>query len=163
MAKNLQMRIEELNQFTIVGVMTSFRNALHDEYDGMSKIPQVWEELNTRSREIENSSPGFAYGVMLGEEDGFTKYLAGFATADDFTTPTGMEAIAIPAGLWAIFTHYGSLENLQESNRYAYQEWLPNSEYEMRMSPHIEFYSPKSEGNEEEMEMEFWIPIESKR
>ena len=29
----------------------------------------------------------------------------------------------------------------------------------MRMSPHIEFYSPKSEGPETDMEMEFWIPI----
>jgi predicted transcriptional regulator YdeE len=154
------MRIEDLGEIRIVGVLTRFRNALHDEYDGMSAIPEVWQELNTRSEEIENRSPGFAYGVMLGEEEGFTKYLAGFATAIDFTTPKSMKAIAIPAGLWAVFTHYGSLDNLQESNRYAYQEWLPNSEYQMRMSPHIEFYSPKSEGSEENMEMEFWIPIE---
>ena len=160
MRDNPTLRIETLQEFKITGLLTLFRNALHADFDGMTKIPQVWEKLHERENEIENISPGFAYGVMMGEENGLTKYVAGFSTKPDFATPKDMVDILIPEGLWAIFTHHGSLETLQDSNVYAYEEWLPKSEYEMRMSPHIEFYSPKSEGPEAEMEMEFWIPIQ---
>jgi AraC family transcriptional regulator len=162
MRQNPSLRIEELQPFKITGVLTHFTNALKDGFDGMEKIPAVWKKLTERENEIQNISPGFAYGVMLGEENGLTTYVAGFSTSEDFVAPEGMVDVSIPYGLWAIFTHYGSLEKLQDSNRYAYEEWLPSSEYQMRLNPHIEFYSPKSEVIESEMEMEFWIPIEAK-
>ena len=159
MSQNPSLRIETLQPFKVTGILTKFKNALHDEYDGMAKIPAVWQLLTEKADQVENNSPGFAYGVMLGEEDGFTQYVAGFSTNADFLCPPGFIDLSIPSGLWAIFTHRGSLDNLQASNVYAYEEWLPNSGYQMRMSPHIEFYSPKSEGPETDMEMEFWIPI----
>lgn len=117
--------------FTVVGLMYHGKNENNE-------IPQVWDKLNPRYREIENRT-GPAYGVCGDmEENGRFHYLAGFEVTEVTELPAEMEKWTVPEQKYAVFPC--SLKTIQETYRTIFETWLPQSGYVKADGPDFEFY-----------------------
>lgn len=73
--------------------------------------------------------------------------------------PPGMEALLIPAGLYAVFTYKGPASQGQKIYRYIFTAWLPGSGYELDDRPHFALMGPKYKHEDPSSEEEIWIPV----
>lgn len=105
------------------------------------QIPLWWDEF-VHSRDFEKlialsgNHPGaMTGGVMLGVDFGS------------------------PPATWAVFEC--TLDNIRDTYKYIFSEWLPSSGYKHDAVPHIEVYLP--ERPRQKMKCELWIPIIKKK
>lgn len=78
------------------------------------------------------------------------------------TVPEGMETYTLQGGLYAVFLHQGPASAFQKTFGYIFEEWLPNSEYELDDREHFELLGEKYKNNDPDSEEEVWIPIRPK-
>ena len=127
----MEPKIVEKPGFTALGMLYHGKNENNE-------IAQLWQQFNPRIPEIKNIVDG-AFGVCGAmEEDGAFDYLAGFAVSSTDEIPEGMQAWEVAAQKYAIFPC--TLKNIGETYRYAFDVWLPASEYEYAHSPDFEYY-----------------------
>lgn len=72
--------------------------------------------------------------------------------------PTGMDALIIPAGLYAIFSYKGLSTDPSVFN-YIFTEWLPQSTYRLDHRPHFELLGEKYKNGDPNSEEKIFIPI----
>lgn len=153
----MQPKIIQKEGFSVIGL----------EYYGANtdgEIPAMWGELNKRIQEIPNRvNSNTCYGVCspvekLAEEFKFF-YLAGVEVTRTDQIPEGMVAKSVPAAQYAVFSHKGSPDNLDQTYEYIMGTWLPNSGYEQVMSPDFELYDQRFNPESEDSEMFIYIPI----
>lgn len=77
----------------------------------------------------------------------------------DSRLPQGMVAQEIPAGLWAVFTHRGSVDRLDESYQHIWGSWLPRSGYIPAEAPDYEVYDSRYDPDSETSEIDICIPV----
>jgi len=134
--------------------------------DPTNNCPELWRSFMERLPEIENVLPAKeSYGLMCtGEEDfvdGKFDYIASVAVSRLENIPEGMIGAEIPEATYAVFTHNGKLDSLQETYKYIYGKWFQNSEYEPVGMNEFEFYDESFTG-EEDSELYIYIPIKKK-
>ena len=78
------------------------------------------------------------------------------------TVPEGMETYTLQGGLYAVFLHQGPASAFQKTFGFIFEEWLPNSEYELDDREHFELLGEKYKNNDPDSEEEVWIPIRPK-
>jgi AraC family transcriptional regulator len=61
----------------------------------------------------------------------------------DISGRPGLKNITIAGGKYAQFTHIGSYDKLGTTYNYAFNQWLPNSGYELRIVPCFDLYLNK--------------------
>ncbi len=78
--------------------------------------------------------------------------------------PEGMITETFPTQKYAVFTLIGKLNNLGETYRYIYGEWLPNNSIYERVPYGIEFeyYDQRFRINSDDSELDLYIPIQEK-
>ena len=76
--------------------------------------------------------------------------------------PEGMETYTLQGGLYAVFLHQGPASAFQKTFGYIFEEWLPNSAYELDDREHFELLGEKYKNNDPDSEEEIWIPIRPK-
>lgn len=129
------------------------------------EIPQFWEKVLQRGQ-IDNipnkKHPGTVLGICMDfETDGIFSYIIGTEVTNIENTPDGMVCKTIPAARYAVFTARGKMPgSIQDTVKYIYQEWLPNSEYQRANSADFELYDERYHGGEN-AEVDICIPIES--
>ncbi|MGW1989843.1 AraC family transcriptional regulator [Embleya sp. NPDC001921] len=73
--------------------------------------------------------------------------------------PEDLDALAVPAGMWAVFEHSGQFpESLQFLWREVFTEWFPSNPYRTRPGPEILRALPSSDGTRADATL--WIPVE---
>ncbi|MFJ8753293.1 GyrI-like domain-containing protein [Streptomyces sp. NPDC102441] len=73
--------------------------------------------------------------------------------------PEDMDALAVPAGLWAVFEHSGQFpEALQYLWRDVFTQWFPSNPYASRPGPEILGVRLSEDGATADAEL--WIPVE---
>ncbi len=87
----------------------------------------------------------------------FTKWL-GIKNSSIENIPDGFDTIIIPAGKYAVF-HYKGLNTDHRIFNYIFQEWLPQSGYQLDERPHFDLLDERYKNNDPESEEELWIPI----
>jgi len=135
-----------------------------------NNIPKLWNDFMPRIEEIANNrntgyyeahpyDSSFAMENFTGEME-FEKWAAVEVVGVD-SIPTGMKAITIEGGEYAVFEHKGKMNNIQLSFDYAYGTWLPNSDYEIDNRADFERYDGDRYFGPEHPESitELWIPI----
>jgi AraC family transcriptional regulator len=85
---------------------------------------------------------------------------AAVKVAGESEIPDGMERLIIPEGKYAVFQHKGPMLKFIENIMHIFNEWLPNSEFELDNRPHFEllpanYHGPMDPNAEEEI----WVPI----
>jgi len=73
--------------------------------------------------------------------------------------PSGLEAVQLPGGLYAVFLYRGDARQAFPFLQKIFTEWLPQSGYCLDTRPHFEVMGPKYKNNAEDSEEEFWIPL----
>lgn len=157
--KEMNYRIMELDSFEIIGVSEK----VHTENPEIAKIwekafqvnlfERLWD-LRKSERPIQGIL-GVLSGGDWGKNDYFT-YTLGIIS--DIDAIDNMQKIHIPSCTWVVFEVEGSPDELLESWRKLYAEWLPTSNYDLADIPAIECYLPK-----EEYKNELWIPVTRKK
>lgn len=88
---------------------------------------------------------------------------AGILVSDFDSIPEGMQTLAIPEGLYAVFSYKGSPKKAAIPFGYIFGNWLPDSEYELDTRPHFEILGEKYKNDSEDSEEEIWVPIKRKQ
>ena len=87
----------------------------------------------------------------------FTKWL-GIKNSSIENIPEGFDTIIIAAGKYAVF-HYKGLNTDHSIFNYIFQDWLPQSGYQLDERPHFDLLDERYKNNDPESEEELWIPI----
>lgn len=77
--------------------------------------------------------------------------------------PKGLQKLEIPEGDYAIFTHHGTAQQFAETSKFIFENWLPDSDYNLEPRPHFEVLGKEYKGPENpESEERIWIPVKKK-
>ena len=131
-----------------------------------NKIPKLWEEFIGRMEELnEIAVPDCTLGICLAvDEDDINDntefgYIAGRVVKNNSFIPEGMIYHELLEQEVAVFTHEGSLDNLSETYNYIYEEWLPESGYELADGDEVEWYDSRFKYDSVDSQMDIHIPI----
>lgn len=126
----------------------------------------LWAKFRFRTNEIQNRlGTDFIsmqiyptdYHATLSPQREFLKWAT--VEVDSFDkVPDGMETFTLSKGDYAVFDYRGSSTD-PTIFQYIYNQWLPNSEYELDDRPHFEVLGKKYKNNDPTSEEEIWIPI----
>ena len=131
----------------------------------------LWQSFMPRKKEIQNTIGTELYSVEVYDS---LSYFDSFSPATEFdkwaavkvtnmtSVPEEMEALTIPAGLYAVFPFKGMASEAQAMYQFILGTWIPNSIYELDHRPHFAVMGEKYKNNDPDSEEELWIPIQSK-
>jgi len=91
----------------------------------------------------------------------FTKWAA-VEVNDHINIPDGLFPYVLKGGLYAVFLHKGTPEKFKITFEYIFQQWLPNSGYELDNREHFELLPENYRPDDPEAIEEIWIPVLSK-
>ena len=162
---NSEPEIKEMQAKKLIGIRIS--TSLADD-----KTSLLWNRFMKLRGSIENITGKDLYSVqeygeifMSGEFDTQSEFKKWAATeVSDFNeTPKGLQKLEIPAGKYAVFIHEGTAKKFAESSRYIFNEWLPESDFNLDDRPHFEILGVDYKGPENpDSKEEIWIPVKEK-
>lgn len=137
-----------------------------------NKTVELWRTFMPRRKEILAVHDSLLYSMQVYEPSMdfktfnpntvFDKWAA--VEVDTFNAiPDGMESYLLTGGLYAVFIHKGPPSAFQKTFEYIFQQWLPNSNYQLDNREHFELLGDKYKNNEPDSEEEVWIPIRPKK
>ena len=157
----MQPRIELLSEKKLVG-KSLIMSLMND------KTAELWKSFMPERKMIKNKvGSDFismqVYDKSLDFKDfnpqtEFTK-CAMVETSNFNDIPKEMETRILEGGLYAVFVHKGTVKDFPRTAHYIFNEWLPNSKYELDQRPHFELLGEKYIPNDKNSEEEVWIPI----
>ena len=128
---------------------------------------ELWSSFMPRRKEIANAIGTDLYSAQQYPEGFFARFnptaefdkWAAVEASNFDTIPDGMEALTIPEGLYAVFTHIGGPATAETTFTYIMTDWLPKSGYRLDTRPHFEILGDKYKNGDPNSEEEVWIPI----
>jgi len=158
-SNDMKFRIEKEDGFVVSGISQRFTNKNGENFKA---IPQMWADLMDNGKlekicKIKTKMDGL-FGVCYDFSDNCTlfKYMIGVNG-----TEKGYEKIEIKPQTYAKFSCVG-VDDLQNTTKKIFADWLPNSNYQHADSPELEFYPPH-DVNDDQWPCEIWIPVVEKR
>jgi AraC family transcriptional regulator len=129
-----------------------------------NEIPQLWAKWNARWDELENPVGDCCYGACFsnpgGAKEGEFEYIACIEVSDASQVPSGMVARDIPAYKYAVFTHRGKLDTLQDTYKYIYETGLSRSGLEVHPDKFdMELYDDRFIPDSDESEFDILVAI----
>ena len=73
--------------------------------------------------------------------------------------PNNMEAFTIEEGTYAVFSFKGSVQEFPKLRAHIFNEWLPNSDYELGARAHFEILSEDYNKDLQNIEEDVWVPL----
>lgn len=149
----------ETKKFIGMSVITSFANDNSSEL--ISKFLPVQHEIENRKTEnlffIQKYESYFWY-----LEDKlkriFEKWLA--IEVENFEkTPPNMRTFLLQGGKYAVFIHKGTTVNFHKTINFIFEEWIPESDWQIDNRPHLELLGEKYSPYSKDSEQEIWVPI----
>lgn len=131
-----------------------------------NKIPTLWQGFISRMKELDEIAvPECTLGICLSDndleyaEDTEFGYIAGRVVKNKNFIPEGMIYHELLEQEVAVFTHCGKLDNLSETYNYIYEQWLPESGYELDDGDEVEWYDSRFKYDSVDSQMDIHIPI----
>lgn len=154
----LKFRVEEKPAFRVVGYGEDISMLGGENF---ARIPQMWEELTEeRCQTLMGLSDGKIDGMLgmidMGPGANMLRYDICMSSEAD-PLPKGLRARDIGAATYAVFET--SLQDIQDTTRRVFAEWLPNSGYEHAPAPEFEFYPNGEMGDKSKYMCEIWVPV----
>jgi AraC family transcriptional regulator len=151
----MEPQIVKKPAMTLVGLQ------LHGKLGEMDLKP-LWNGFGPRMSEIKDGDPNICYGAMdnYSEATGEFDYLAACEAKSAGAVPAGMVSWIIPAQTYAVFP--GTLPEISAVWQFAYQQWLPASEYQRAAGPEFELYDEKFNPQDPASVLYICVPVVSK-
>ena len=147
----MEPRIISKPAFAVVGLLQ------HEE--GNSRpIESLWSTLGARLSEIRGADPDVGFGVHLFKQDAH-RYLVGFAASNGGTIPTGMTSHQFNAQDYAIITHQGSLDGINDTLHAFFKQWLPGSGYLQDGTCYFEVYDDRFDPGSPDSIISIYVPV----
>ncbi|MED1624319.1 AraC family transcriptional regulator [Bacillus pseudomycoides] len=153
--------IVQLSKRDIIGF--EYKTNLNNE-KYFEKIPKFYFDFGSNEyylRILEKIAPNMSYGIACNfHDDGNFSFIIGeevqgsAAELDD-----GFVNFEIPEGKYAEFKVNGSTDLVQNTRRYIYGTWLPNSNYERREGPDFEITDVLQSIYPNQMKVIIYVPI----
>jgi len=153
--------IVQLSKRDIIGF--EYKTNLNNE-KYFEEIPKFYFDFGSNEyylRILEKIAPNMSYGIACDfHDDGNFSFIIGeevqgsAAELDD-----GFVNFEIPEGKYAEFKVNGSTDLVQNTRRYIYGTWLPNSNYERREGPDFEITDVLQSIYPNQMKVIIYIPI----
>ncbi|MCR5890171.1 GyrI-like domain-containing protein [Hymenobacter sp. J193] len=126
----------------------------------------LWRTFMPRRREITSPASSDLFSVTQyppGYFAGYHAYArfrkwAAVAVDGDAPVPRGLDALTVPAGLYAVFDYCGSSLDTRVF-QYILLEWLPASGFVLDDRPHLEILGPGYRNADPASEEEIWLPV----
>ncbi len=87
------------------------------------------------------------------------EYYAGYETELSIDTPDSMKTVNVPENDYALFTHKGSIDQIELTYDLIYGTWLPYSEYKPVMDLDIIVVDSRFSGQNGNSEVDILVPI----
>lgn len=162
----MNYKIIEKGEIRLIGRELRVRN---DNGDNFKLIPEFWlqcmqegiyEKFGNMPNRV-NPKDNVVLGICM-DFDGvntFT-YVIGTEVSNIDYVPEGMSVKVVPASKYAVFTAKGIMpEAIQQTWKDIYGKWFPASGYERTDGPDFEWYDTRSQVNDENAEVDIYIPI----
>ena len=153
----LKPTLVEKGTFRLAGVMTLVT-------DDQAIIPRIWDTLPEELKRIRGADgTGRYYGIAWyprdWQERGYL-YMAAIETEPLDTAGSPLVAKTLRPSKWVRFVHKGPYRDLNLTQDYIYQTWLPKSGEQLARSLEVEGHGPNPGGaSGEESETEIYVPI----
>jgi AraC family transcriptional regulator len=154
----------ELPPMTLVGLAEDFNSLASDAPDGQDLIPEIWGKLFDLLDEADEFEFGWAVGVMTPStaadaKPGQMEYFAGLVTDLVPDAHPGLQVRTVDASNYVVCEHIGSLDELQDTTAWFYNEYLPGSGFELKNAPHLEVYDERFDPDSNESVVMVCAPI----
>lgn len=135
-----------------------------------NKTNELWRSFMPCRKEIKNNIGSELYSIQIFTPSFFnnfnpSKEFEKWATMEvknfDYV-PDDMETFILPYGLYAVFYYRGTASEADETFRYIFSNWVPNSKYILDNRPHFEILGEKYKNEDPNSEEEIWIPVKPK-
>ncbi|HBU82408.1 MULTISPECIES: AraC family transcriptional regulator [Paenibacillus] len=153
---SLEPSLVHMEKLNLVGM--SIRGVESDE------VGLLWRSFRQRVSEIKRkpNSEGIYYAVIeLTGEQWEVAYTACVEAGNEASpAPAGMIAKLFPATTYAVFSHKGPLDRLNDTFQYIYETWLPQSGSVRTNAPEFARYDWRFLGpTNEDSVLDIYIPI----
>ena len=157
----MQPEIKQFESTAFVGMRTSMSLV-------QNKTPELWRGFSGFLIK-NNIQAEEKYSVNIYPENYFQAFSpnavfekwAGITEVDSKGVSDELETLTIPSGLYAVFHYVGSSAD-PSIFQYIFNEWLPQSNYQLDHRPHFEVLGSKYKNNDATSEEDIWIPIREK-
>jgi AraC family transcriptional regulator len=165
--KLMEPRFANFPEMKVVGYGAKFICIMSPDHNNEKIIGPLWDRLlenihligqRTAARTIGCCTPLERTGERRNHADE-CYYVACAEVNNTNEIPDGMEAVVIPAGRYAIFTHRGKLDTLEHTLRFIYGPWLLKSGAQLRDVPDLEIYDDRFNSDSDDSEFDICIPI----
>ncbi|MDR0297463.1 MAG: GyrI-like domain-containing protein [Streptococcaceae bacterium] len=157
------LKLETKPSFGIVGYRksTSVENNAN-----LSDIPRFWRELTAAQQQalsqILIAGHAGMIGVSANEKKGHFDYWLAVVSLKNAVSADRFERLEIPEANYAVFSVKGALpEALEQAWREIYQDWLPQSGFQLANRPQIE-WTPAGKTQSQDYGCEIWLAVEAK-
>lgn len=157
---SIQPRMEARDKLKVVGVVNEYEL---DELD----VLILWKTFKPFANNIQNRVGSEAFGLyqnynQIKGKTQFT-YACCVEVSDLNNIPVGMEGWEVDQQNYAVFDHKVGVNKIDDTLRYIWGRWLPQSNYEFRLAVDFEVYAKQFDyKNLDNNITEIWIPISSK-
>ena len=145
-----------------------------------TRVPLIYEGINphiqahiaalpttehTRLKDLSDTEPAGLLQVSADVDADYTEgsdltYLHGVAVGEQSEAPADLDAIAVPAGTWAVFRTSGPHpETLQSVWAATATDWFPSNPWQLRPGPSIVAVLDRSP-DFSTATCELWLPVE---
>jgi len=161
--KTRKPKITTISEKKIVGMQSKISFA-----EMASSTTKLWQSFMPNKNQISHiANPNLwsiqVFGPSLKLEEinpntVFDKWAAAEVISFE-NIPKNMKTMLIPKGMYAVFIHHGPASTFYKTSQYIFEEWLPNSDYQIDNRPHFEIMKSDYNPNSMEAQETVWIPI----
>ncbi len=123
-------------------------------------IPLQWQRFVPYLGSIPGQVGNVTYGVCCNSDGaGNFEYIAGVEVSSFDELPGEFRRVRIPAQRYAVFTHRDHISTMRGTVYTIWNQWLPNSGYEVADAPDFERYDDRFDPQSGTGEVEIWLPL----
>ena len=125
-------------------------------------IPSQWQRFLPYLDHIRGQIARTAYGVSCNSDDaGNFDYVCGVEVKDFLRIPADWSRVRIAEQKYAVFAQRDHISTIRSTWNTIWNEWLPNSEYEVADAPDFERYGEHFNSTTGTGGFEIWIPVKT--
>lgn len=125
-------------------------------------IPSQWQRFLPHLDHIPGQIARTAYGVSCNSDDaGSFDYVCGVEVKDFLRIPADWSRVRIAEQKYAVFAQRDHISTIRSTWNTIWNEWLPNSEYEVADAPDFERYGEHFNSTTGTGGFEIWIPVKA--
>jgi AraC family transcriptional regulator len=137
---------------------------------GDSAIRQLWQAFGPMVAEVTNRVSQDFISMRIYDppprtppplDSPFVQWAA-VEVADFDRVPHPLQSHVLSGGLYAVFEHHGTPASFGRTAEQIFEQWLPNSPYELAPRPYFEVLGPNYRPDDPKAHEEIWIPVQAR-